>query len=229
VRVTGGKVSLFNVAFYGAFAPTPEIGVVGLIDDTSTLVGPAVVADGDVIVLLGEPTPGLTGSAYAALAGTAAEDGHPGLDLGREAAVQACVREAIGRGLVSAAQDVSGGGLAVALAEMAMWGDRGAEVRLPSAMSPAVELFGESPSRIVATTPARFAPALVLLARQHGLPVDVLGTVGGDRLRIELIGAGATGASEERGSTIADALEVPVSALRHAWDAGLPRALGWEG
>jgi phosphoribosylformylglycinamidine synthase len=96
-------------------------------------------------------------------------------------------------------------------------------------MSPAVELFGESPSRVVVTTPARFAPALVLLARQHGLPVETLGTVGGERLRIELVGAGATGASEERGSTIADALEVSVGALRHAWDVGLPRALGWDG
>jgi phosphoribosylformylglycinamidine synthase subunit PurL len=226
--VTGGNVSLYNESSAGAIAPTPEIGVVGLIADVATVVGPAFAADGDAIVLLGAPTPGLTGSAYAALAGTAAEDGHPGLDLGLEAAVQACVREAIGRGLVSAAQDVSGGGLAVALAEMAMWGDRGAEVRLPSAMSPAVELFGESPSRIVVTTPARFAPALVLLARHHGLPVEVLGTVGGERLRIELVGAGATGASEERGSTIADALEVPIAALRHAWDVGLPRALGWD-
>jgi phosphoribosylformylglycinamidine synthase subunit PurL len=226
--VTGGNVSLYNESPAGAIAPTPEIGVVGLIADVATVVGPALAADGDAIVLLGAPTPGLTGSAYAALAGTAAEDGHPGLDLGLEAAVQACVREAIGRGLVSAAQDVSGGGLAVALAEMAMWGDRGAEVRLPSAMSPAVELFGESPSRIVVTTPARFAPALVLLARHHGLPVEVLGSVGGERLRIELVGAGATGASEERGSTIADALEVPIAALRHAWDVGLPRALGWD-
>jgi phosphoribosylformylglycinamidine synthase II len=226
--VTGGNVSLYNESPAGPIAPTPEIGVVGLIADVATVVGPAFAADGDAIVLLGAPTPGLTGSAYAALAGTAAEDGHPGLDLGLEAAVQACVREAIARGLVSAAQDVSGGGLAVALAEMAMWGDRGAEVRLPSAMSPAVELFGESPSRIVVTTPARFAPALVLLARHHGLPVEVLGTVGGERLRIELVGAGATGASEERGSTIADALEVPIAALRHAWDVGLPRALGWD-
>ena len=226
--VTGGNVSLYNESPGGAIAPTPEIGVVGLIDDASTVIGPAFAEDGDAIVLLGAPTPGLTGSAYAGLAGTAAEDGHPGLDLGLEAAVQACVREAIGRGLVSAAQDVSGGGLAVALAEMAMWGDRGADVRLPSAMSPAVELFGESPSRIVVTTPARFAPALVLLARHHGLPVETLGTVGGRRLRIELVGAGATGASEERGSTIADALEVPVTALRHAWDVGLPRALGWD-
>jgi hypothetical protein len=52
--------------------------------------------------------------------------------------------------------------------------------------------------------------------------------VTGTMLRIELVGAGATGASEERGSTITDALEVPLAALRHAWDHGLTRALGWE-
>ena len=142
--------------------------------------------------------------------------------------MQAFIREAIGRGLVSSAQDVAGGGLAVALAECAMWGGRGASVRVPTAMSPAVELFGESPSRIVVTATPRFVPALVLRARQHGLPVETLGTVGGDRLVIQLVGAGATGASEERGSTVADTLEVPITALRHAWDHGLTRALGWE-
>ena len=95
-------------------------------------------------------------------------------------------------------------------------------------MSPAVELFGESPSRVVVTTRPRYAPALLLLARQHGLPVETLGEVGGDRLVVELAGAGATGASEERGSRIADPLEVPLHDLRHAWEHGLPRALGWE-
>jgi hypothetical protein len=95
-------------------------------------------------------------------------------------------------------------------------------------MSPAVELFGESPSRIIVTAQPGFAPALTLLARQHGLPVEELGIVGGDRLIIELVGAGATGASEERGSRIADALDVPLRDLRHAWDHGLTRALGWE-
>ena len=141
----------------------------------------------------------------------------------------AFIREASDRGLVASAQDVSGGGLAVALAESAMWGGRGAAVRVPVAMSPAVELFGEGPSRVVVTARARYAPALTLLARQHGLPVEPLGTVGGDRLRIELAGAGSTGASEERGSSIADTLDVPLAALRHAWDHGLTRALGWEG
>ena len=110
-----------------------------------------------------------------------------------------------------------------------MWSGLGARVRLAAATSPAVELFGESPSRIVVTARPRFGPALMLLALQHGLPVEELGTVGGDRLLIELTAAGATGASEERGSRIADALEVPIADLRHAWDHGLNRALGWEG
>jgi phosphoribosylformylglycinamidine synthase len=226
--VTGGNVSLFNESPAGAIAPTPEIGVVGLLDDVAKLVGPAFVEAGDAILLVGETTPGLTGSAYAALAGTTVEDGPPSLDLAREAALQAFIGEAIERGLVRSAQDVSGGGLAVALAEAAMWGTLGASVRVPSALSPAVELFGESPSRIVVTSTPRHAPALTLLARQHGLPVEVLGTVGGDALRIQLVGSGATGASEERGSSIADILEVALTALRHAWDHGLSRALGWD-
>ena len=227
--VTGGNVSLYNEAPSGAIAPTPEIGVVGLLEDVGTLVGPAFVRDLDAVLVIGEATPGLAGSAYAALAGTSVEDGPPGLDLAREAAIQACIREAIARGLVSSAQDVSGGGLAVALAEAAMWSGRGARIRLGVANSPAVELFGESPSRIVVTTAPRFAPAFELLARQHGLPVEEIGIVGGDRLTIELAASGSTGAAEERGSRVADALEVPVADLRHAWDHGLGRALGWEG
>jgi hypothetical protein len=89
-----------------------------------------------------------------------------------------------------------------------------------------VELFGESPSRLVVTARPRHAPALTLLARQFGLPAEPLGVVGGERLVIELTGHGATGAAEERGSRIADALDVAVADLRHAWDHGLERALG---
>jgi phosphoribosylformylglycinamidine synthase subunit PurL len=226
--VTGGNVSLYNEAPNGAIAPTSEIGVVGLLDDIDRLVGPAFRHDLDVILLVGDATAGLAGSDYAALAGVAVEDGPPALDLAREAAVQAFIRDAIERELVSSAQDVSGGGLAVALAECAIWSGRGADVRVAVANSPAVELFGESPSRLVVTTPPRYAAALVLLARQHGLPIEELGIVGGDRLTIELAGSGATGAAEERGSRVADALEVPIADLRHAWEHGLPRALGWE-
>ena len=84
--VTGGNVSLYNESPTGAIAPTPEIGVVGLIDDIATLVGPAFVAEGDLVALIGETGPGLAGSAYTALAGSALEDGLPALDLARERA-----------------------------------------------------------------------------------------------------------------------------------------------
>jgi phosphoribosylformylglycinamidine synthase II len=231
--VTGGNVSLYNESPGGSIAPTPEIGVVGLLEDVDRLVRPAFGAEGDTVVLIGEATPGLAGSEYARLARVASEDGPPTLDLGLEAAVQAFVREAADRGLIASAQDVAGGGLAVALAESAIWadGDRGlgARLRLGVANSPAVDLFGESPSRIIVSAPPRYVPALLLLARQHGLAAEELGSVGGERLVVELAGAGATGAAEERGSRVADALDVAVADLRHAWETGLSRALGWDG
>src|SRR5439155_14705019 len=149
--VTGGNVSLYNESPGRAIAPTPEIGVVGLLEDVSKLVSPAFRTAGDVVVIVGQVSPGLAGSAYATLAGVAPEDGPPALDLAAEAALQAFVRESADRSLVASAQDVSAGGLAVALAESAIWGEIGGHLRLPIGNSPAVELFGESPSRVVLT------------------------------------------------------------------------------
>jgi phosphoribosylformylglycinamidine synthase len=157
----------------------------------------------------------------------APEDGPPALDLRVEAQLQAFVREAAARGLLASAQDISGGGFAVALAEAALWGGVGASVRLPVSNSPAVDLFGESPSRLIVSAAPRHVPAIELLARQHGLPVEAIGTVGGDRLVIELAGAGATGSAEGRGSRVADSLDVALAEINRVWEHGLPRALGW--
>jgi len=227
--VTGGNVSLYNESPATAIAPTPEIGVVGLLDDVAKRTGPAFRGEANAVLLVGEPGAGLAGSEYARLAGAAPEDGPPALDLARERALQAFIQEAVDRGLVESCQDVSGGGLAVAVAEMAVWGGIGAQLRLTVGDSPAVGLFGESPSRLVCEVAPRHVPAFILLARQHGLPGDELGNTGGTRLVIELAGEGATGAAEERGSRIADAIDVEVADLRHAWEHGLARALGWEG
>jgi len=227
IPVTGGNVSLYNEAPTGSIAPTPQIGVVGLLDDVSRAIGPAFVRDGDAVLLVGEATPGLGGSEYARIAG-GGEDEPPAIDLVREARLQRFLVEAVDRGLLESAQDVSAGGLAVALAESALWSGIGATLRVHVAGSQAVELFGESPSRVTLTTTPRHAPATMLLARQYGLPIAELGTTGGDHLVIELAGEGATGAAEARGSGVADAVEVRVEDLRHAWEHGLPRILGQD-
>jgi phosphoribosylformylglycinamidine synthase len=226
--VTGGNVSLYNESARGRIQPTPQIGVVGLLDDARRAIGPAFANDGDVILLVGEAGPGLVGSEYARVAGLAPEDGLPALDLEVEARLQAFVIEAASRGFVASAQDVSGGGFAVALAEAAIWAGRGARVRLAVSSSPAVDLFGESPSRLVVSAHPDQAATLERLAREHVLPVEHIGAVGGDRLVVELVGASATGAAEERGSRVADAIDVPLADLQHAWEHGLPRALGWD-
>ncbi len=108
--VTGGNVSLYNESPAGAIAPTPEIGVVGLIDDVARLIGPAFAGEDDAIVLVGEATPGLAGSAYAELAGVAPEDGPPGTrpgPRGRRPALRP--RGDRERASSRSAQDVSGG------------------------------------------------------------------------------------------------------------------------
>jgi phosphoribosylformylglycinamidine synthase subunit PurL len=228
VPVTGGNVSLYNESPAGRIKPTPEIGVVGLLDDVDRRVGPAFVMQGDVVLLVGRATPGLEGSEYAGLAGLAPEDGPPSLDLELEGRLQRWIRDAIRRGLVASAQDVSSGGLGVAVAEACIWSGLGAELRLPVASSPAVDLFGESPSRLIVSVRPDGVEELTASATASGLEIDVLGVVGGSRVLIELTGAGATGTAEERGSRVADAVDVAIDDLRDAWEAGLGRALGWQ-
>ncbi|CAN5700475.1 phosphoribosylformylglycinamidine synthase subunit PurL [soil metagenome] len=224
--VTGGNVSLYNESPEGAIAPTTQIGIVGLLDDVEKRVSPAFRAPGDLVALLGETVPGLAGSVYAEHAGTAPDDGAPGVDLAHEAALLAFLPDAAANGLLRSAQDVSGGGLAVALAECAVWSDLGADLYVSIGSPPAAELFGEGPGRvIVSVEPGRWEE-LHALALSHGLPLRRLGTVGGERLRIRLIGEGATGAAEDRGAGVADEIDQSLTALRHAWQAGLPRALG---
>jgi phosphoribosylformylglycinamidine (FGAM) synthase-like enzyme len=223
--VTGGNVSLYNESARSRIAPTPQIGVVGLLDEVDRRVGPAFAAAGDIVGLLGDAVPGLAGSCYAALAGAAPEDGPPTIDLGREAALQRLLLLAADAGLLRSAQDVSGGGLAVALAESAIWGGLGAQIQLAVGSAPAVELFGESPSRVVVTTTQDRWSRLAAMAAEHDVPLRRLGRVGGDRLRIVLVGEGATGAAEERGAGVADEIDRPLEELRRAWELALPRAL----
>jgi phosphoribosylformylglycinamidine synthase subunit PurL len=224
--VTGGNVSLYNESPLGRIAPTAQIGVVGVLDDIDDLVRPQFVDEGDVVVLLGETGPGMAGSAYERLGGAAPDDQAPSLDLGREAALQEVLRVAAADRVFKSAQDVSAGGLAVAIAECAIWSNLGADLQLQVALAPAVALFGESPSRAIVTIAADSWNALARLCSSRRIAARRLGTVGGNRLRIRLIGVGATGAAEERGAGVADELDVSIDELRRAWRGALPRVLG---
>ncbi|HEY8167923.1 MAG TPA: phosphoribosylformylglycinamidine synthase subunit PurL [Candidatus Limnocylindrales bacterium] len=226
--ITGGNVSFYNASPAGAILPTVQIGVVGLLDDVARRVSPAFRRADDVIAVVGTASPGLAGSTYADVAGNAPDDGLPDLDLEREAALQRWLQSAARDGLLASAQDISGGGLAVAIAESSMWSGLGARCAVGVGSAPSVDLFGESPGRVVVTADPADRERLDMSAAAHGLPLEIIGEVGGARLVIELVRRGATGAAEERGSGVADAVDLPITDLEHAWRSALPRALGEE-
>ncbi len=118
----------------------------------------------------------------------------------------------------------------MALAEGAIWGGRGAHVRLLVGGIAGGRAVRREPVAARPDCPTRHVAALALLRARRGPACrSSVGTVGGDRLVIELAGRGATGAAEGRGSRVADALDVGLADLRHAWEHGLARALGRGG
>ncbi len=225
--ITGGNVSLYNEsAASGAIAPTCQVGVVGLLADLDRRVGPVPGGPGELVALLGTTAPGMGGSIYVELAGSGPDDRPPVLDLSAHGSMLRLLPMAVEAGLLRSAQDVSGGGLAVAVAEMCLWAGVGADLTLPVGAEPARDLFGEGPSRVIVTLAPGDLDALTVLAGSLDVSLRVLGMTGGDRLRIRLVGEGSPGAAEDRGAAIADDVDEPLAVLRDAWDHGLPRALG---
>ena len=161
---------------------------------------------------LAQPVDALAGSEYLASRHELVA-GRPTIDLDLEARVHGLVLDANERGLLGAAHDCADGGLAVALAECCLAGAVGLEAseadpgpRLDAA------LFGEAQSRFIVAVPdAEARAALEALAAEAGVPVAALGV--------------ATGAGEDARLRLGP-VDASLSALREAYEGGLPAALG---
>ncbi|KKM10401.1 phosphoribosylformylglycinamidine synthase [Clostridiales bacterium PH28_bin88] len=183
--VVSGNVSLYNETNGVAVFPTPVVGMVGLLPDVEKRCTMSFKHPGDVVVLLGETLPELGGSEYLYTLHGVTAGRPPQLDPAREWAVQSCCLTAIQQGLVKSAHDCSEGGLAVALAESALAGGVGAEIRLEQDLAPHEILFSESQSRIILSVAPEHVEQVRRLAERHSVPFAVAGRVGGDRLLIK--------------------------------------------
>ncbi|WP_296706212.1 phosphoribosylformylglycinamidine synthase subunit PurL [Rhodoblastus sp.] len=181
--IVSGNVSLYNETQGKGILPTPSIGGVGLVADVTKSVGLAFRAPGEKILLVGETEGWLGQSIYLREILGREEGAPPPVDLAKEKAHGDFVRELIVGGLVSAAHDLSDGGLAVALAEMAMARGLGAKVAAPGADIAAV-WFGEDQGRYLLTAPDGRADEILALAAKAGVPVAVIGETGGDVLAL---------------------------------------------
>jgi phosphoribosylformylglycinamidine synthase len=193
--VVSGNVSLYNETNGRAILPTPTIGGVGLLEDFEDAVSIAFKATGEAIILLGaQPQGWLGSSAYLATLEGREEGAPPPVDLDMERRAGTFVRMLIAKGLVTACHDVSDGGVALALAEMAMAGKMGARFVIPNlGLLPHAFLFGEDQARYIITVDQlqgdNRPQTLLEAARKSGLWAVGLGITGGDILECRGIAA----------------------------------------
>lgn len=185
--VTGGNVSFYNENPKGAIFPTPVIGMLGIVEDVEKhRMTPAFKEDGNVILYIGAERKGLGGSEYLNTIHHLTTGDAPEIDLDFEANLQESLLAAIQSGVLSAVHDVSDGGLAVTLAEMSLFGKRGAEVSVDAFEGSTHEiLFSESQSGVVITCKPKYVKRILSHFKNGGIPVKKLGVVGGSALVID--------------------------------------------
>ncbi len=182
--VVSGNVSLYNETNGQGILPTPTIGGVGVLADVSKHATVAFKAAGDVVMLVGDTSGWLGQSIYLRDVCGKAEGAPPPVDLATERRNGDLVRGLIRAGHLTAVHDCSDGGLALALAEMAMAGKIGATVTtLPPGPTHGA-LFGEDQARYVMTCTPSQAKSVQSAAQKTGVPLTIIGTVGGDALTL---------------------------------------------
>ncbi len=202
--VVGGNVSFYNESRGRDIDPTPIVGVLGAIDRLERRPAGVGLVDGGRLVLVGVTQPEVSGSAWARARGHAGGT-LPVLDLEMHALVVKAVRDLVAGGLVDGVHDVSTGGLAVALAEMAVRSGIGCTV---ARVGDVLELFSESPSRAVLCVAPERLGAVEAVLDHAGVPRARIGVAGGDRLSVKGL------------------LDLPLPAVADAWRDRLPTALG---
>jgi phosphoribosylformylglycinamidine synthase II len=224
IPITGGNVSLYNETEGRAILPTPVIGIVGLIEDQTCVLGRVFpsVSDGGgdhAIVLLGENHGELGGSEYLKTIHGLTRGVPPAVDLAREKALQELLPALAASRLIASAQDVSDGGLAVAITECCFdTGGQGCEVNLPVATGTSditsaamATLFGESAGQIVVSAAASNVDAVLAQAKAAGVPARVIGKTGGSSIVMKVDGQ--------------PAIEIAVREAEDTWATSIARKL----
>jgi phosphoribosylformylglycinamidine synthase subunit PurL len=211
--VTGGNVSLYNQNPNGAIDPTPTVGMVGLILEERFITRQFFRDQGDVVLLIGQVGIELGASHYIKVLHGRKEGRPPRLDYERELAVHSAVLALIREGIAKSAHDCSEGGLAVALAECCISGEKqiGAEIQLARGnLREDQVLFSEDQSRVIVSVARHDAAPAEALCRRHGVPAIPLGQVGGSELVL---------ATEER------AVRWPLDQLFDSWYSSIARTM----
>ena len=210
--IVSGNVSLYNETNGQGILPTPTIGGVGLLPDWSKMARIGFAGEGQIILLFGAPPAWgthLAQSIYMRDIHGRTDGPPPPVDLAHEKRVGDFVRKLVRSGTATAVHDCSDGGLAVALAEMAMASGIGATLPGIKDADPIPVFFGEDQGRYVVTLnldpQGEEMAALWEEAKALGIHAPWIGTTGGTELKL------------------GGARAIPVAELKSAHESWFPR------
>jgi phosphoribosylformylglycinamidine synthase len=212
--VTGGNVSFYNQTGEVAIHPTPVIGVLGVIDNVERRTPMAWRLDGELVYVLGTTRDELAGSEWAH-AIHAHLGGHPPvLDLNAEMTLAEILVAGSAQELFSAAHDVSEGGIAQTIAEMAMRSGVGARLEVPVGLDAFTFLWSESATRAVVVVPQNQNDEFLALCEAKSFPVTKIGSVDSLSKSIQLAGV------------FGETISMDIDELRVISEETLPRLFG---
>ena len=188
--VTGGNVSFYNQTVSGEnkpvpVFPTPTIGMVGLLPDVSKRMTLDFKEKGHLIFLLGQVVEDIASSEYLVMEHGIERSPAPYFDLDEEQRLHTQLLMLIREGLITAAHDVSDGGLWTALVEMGLPRGLGFDIITDSEVRPDAFLFGEAQGRAVVTVADEEQDDFLDRMRASRVPCVLLGHVTKGKLVVD--------------------------------------------
>ncbi|MGB0969688.1 MAG: phosphoribosylformylglycinamidine synthase subunit PurL [Mycobacterium sp.] len=219
IPVTGGNVSFYNQTGTTAILPTPVVGVLGVIDDVKRRIPTGLGAEpGETLILLGDTRDEFDGSIWAKVTADHLGGLPPAVNLERERLLAEILTAASRDGLVSAAHDLSEGGLIQAVIEAALAGETGCRIVLPEACEDGaaafVYLFSESSGRVLVAVPRTEESRFTAMCQARGLPAT----------RIDVVDQGPQGG--EAAVEVQGLFTVSLEELRRTSEGVLPGLFG---
>jgi phosphoribosylformylglycinamidine synthase subunit PurL len=181
--VVSGNVSLYNESGGRPIHPTPVVGCVGVLERAASAVPSAPASADGALFALGVVEPAYDGSEWQAVIAGSAAGRIPEVDLPALRWLCDLLGELAAEGVLGSAHDVSDGGLAVALAEVALAAGCGLQVTLePGAAGAAVALFGEACGLVVVSCAPEDEARLAEACEAADVALERIGSLGGERI-----------------------------------------------
>ena len=217
VPCVGGKVSFYNedAETRTAIKPSPVITALGLGGSKTPKVGSALVKEGDDILIVGTTLPELGGSEYYESVQGIVGGRVPKVNLKTERPFHRTIYRIVESGLAEAAHDVSKGGLAVSLAEMAIQGRKGLKANLDNVPTKTTNIaqliFSESKPRILLESRERNTPRIMRRLKATRIKAAKIGRVQGSKI--------------ELGPRDDPMITIPLSVATEAWSRTLTETM----